>query len=274
MECMNCGKQLTRKQERDVKRHKSTKWYCSRNCAGKANTLHFEKMYCIRCGKELTRKQKHNAKRNKRVKCYCSRKCYYESIKGVPLSEEWCKNISIAQTGKKRLKIYYEKLYCMFCGKELTEKQEQRIRYCKGTKWYCSCKCFYEARKGTFFSKEHCRKMRIATLKNIANNNGAVAGYNKKACELFEWLDELMETDGIYATHPQELQVIGYSLDYINHDKKLIIEYDEKYHNNQIEKDAIRQQRIQKHFPEYIFIRFKEEELSILMNHLDYVRTL
>lgn len=95
--------------------------------------------------------------------------------------------------------------------------------------------------------------------------------YNQKACEYFKQFDEINNTFGQYATSGGELRVLGYWLDYINHDKKLIIEWDEKHHyiNDKLkEKDIERQKEIENHFPDYTFIRIRESKYIPEVLHL------
>ncbi|MFH1603245.1 MAG: DUF559 domain-containing protein [Pseudomonadota bacterium] len=89
--------------------------------------------------------------------------------------------------------------------------------------------------------------------------------YNRRACDWFRRFDETNQTQGQYATNGGEYQIaeLGYFLDYINHEKRLIIEWDEEYHyrNGQLrEKDVRRQKEIEEQFPEYTFIRIRESE--------------
>ena len=95
--------------------------------------------------------------------------------------------------------------------------------------------------------------------------------YNERACKYFKQFDEINNTEGQYATNGGELCVLGYWLDYINHSKKIIIEWDEEAHyvNGKLkEKDIIKQKEIEKHFPDYIFIRIREAEYIPKVNEL------
>lgn len=108
-------------------------------------------------------------------------------------------------------------------------------------------------------------KKRLATCKNIKMNNGKFPGYNKQAIPIFQEFDIINNTRGIYATNPYEFQILGYSLDYINFELKIIIEVDEKQHFNKdgtyIDDDIKRQKEIHEKFPDFKFLRFKEEEI-------------
>jgi very-short-patch-repair endonuclease len=59
---------------------------------------------------------------------------------------------------------------------------------------------------------------------------------------------------------------LGYWLDYINFDLKVIIEWDEKRHydasGNLKERDIRRQEEIQEYFPDFLFLRIREEKFQ------------
>ena len=87
--------------------------------------------------------------------------------------------------------------------------------------------------------------------------NGFQPNYNHKACNWLEIFDKTNNTKGKYATNGGEffIESLGYFLDYINHDLKIIMEWDEEHHfdanGNLAERDLIRQQTIEKLFPDY-----------------------
>ena len=90
-------------------------------------------------------------------------------------------------------------------------------------------------------------------------------GYVSLKKKLGEWILRIMSDD-----KSTDTQVKLSVTDYINHDLKLIIEYDEKYHERQKEKDIKRQEEIEKHLSDYKFYRIKEshltEDLNLLMD--------
>ena len=95
--------------------------------------------------------------------------------------------------------------------------------------------------------------------------------YNSTACEYFDWLDlHIFESSGQYATNGGEYHIkeLGYWLDYINTDLKVIIEWDEESHykNDELsDKDKIRQKEIESVFSDYDFIRIRESQLNYFM---------
>jgi hypothetical protein len=111
-------------------------------------------------------------------------------------------------------------------------------------------------------------KNRIHHLNRIQNTlslgDQLTPNYNTNGCNYFKKFDEENNTSGKHAMNGGELHVkeLGYFLDYINYDLKIIIEWDEKRHydvyGNLKQQDVIRQQKIQEVFPEYKFIRIKE----------------
>ena len=113
------------------------------------------------------------------------------------------------------------------------------------------------------------RRVRTQALRRIeqslAEDGQICPAYNRQACEFFRRFDEANDTDGQYATNGGEYRVegLGYFLDYINHDLKLIIEWDEEahYRNGKLrQKDVRRQKEIQEQFPGYTFIRIREKQ--------------
>ena len=152
-------------------------------------------------------------------------------------------------------------------GREWSEESKQRM-----SKASEGCYHTEETRKRISKSMkilknrpEEKRKTREFILdrisKSMQNGEQIAPFYNEKACEWFKEFDEINKTKGQYATDGGELCVLGYWLDYINHEKKLIIEWDEEYHyvNGKLrKKDVIRQKEIEQHFPGYTLIRIRE----------------
>lgn len=108
-------------------------------------------------------------------------------------------------------------------------------------------------------------KARISAIKRIERNNGyCYPNYNPKACDYFELFDAQHNTKGHFAMFGDgeyQIKELGYFVDYLNEDLKLIIEWDEKHHfENGVlrNKDVQRQKEIQKHYPDYEFFRIKE----------------
>lgn len=114
-------------------------------------------------------------------------------------------------------------------------------------------------------------KMRQAAVKRVLLNNGIAPSYNMKTVELFKKFDSANNTIGQYATAPNEFYIkeLGYWVDYINFDLKLIIEVDEKHHftkdGNLKERDVQRQKEIQEQFPDFKFLRFKDTEMHKIL---------
>jgi hypothetical protein len=113
------------------------------------------------------------------------------------------------------------------------------------------------------------RRLRRQALERIERQYGEGAQifpfYNSRACDWFRQFDEANQTQGQYATNGGEclIEDRGYFLDYINHEKRLIIEWDEEYHykgGRLRERDVLRQKEIEKCFPGYVFIRIREAQ--------------
>jgi hypothetical protein len=169
--------------------------------------------------------------------------------------------------------------------KERSEKTKGKPSHALGKHWKQSDETklkHQEAAMGYKFTKEqiqHCRdshignhqsektknKQRLSHIKRIELNYGICwPSYNKKACEYFKKFDEDHNTKGHYAMYgggEHQVKELGYFLDYINFEKKLIIEWDEKHHfdekGNLKEKDIQRQKEIQEYYPDFEFKRIK-----------------
>lgn len=114
------------------------------------------------------------------------------------------------------------------------------------------------------------KKMRVKCVErmqnSLKNGNQISPNWNPKACDYFEQFDGENNTRDLHARNGGEFYIkeLGYWVDYINHDLKLIMEYDEKYHlrKKQKEKDERRQSEIENVYPNYKFIRIKEHEIQ------------
>lgn len=159
--------------------------------------------------------------------------------------------------------------FCINCGKKLEGKQQK----------FCSnhCKNIVISREREW-THEMKRKLRISTMKWVSEkrNNGlqVVPGWNPKACDLFEKFDKINNTLGHHARNGGEYYIkeLGYWVDYINHDLKLIIEYDESHHERQKEKDKYRQQEIESFYKDYKFVRIKDTDLIDPKDLMDLIQ--
>ena len=84
--------------------------------------------------------------------------------------------------------------------------------------------------------------------------------YNDKACEYFKEFDKMTGGNGKYAVYgggEYHVKELGYFLDYIDFNKKIIIEWDEKYHfrPENIKKHERRDREIKLFFNNYLIIR-------------------
>ncbi len=121
-------------------------------------------------------------------------------------------------------------------------------------------------KKGHLPSEETKRKMRIAHVAHIKKNYGiAFPAYNLKACQCFLDMDNENGTHGRYAVFGEGevyVEELGYWLDYINYETKIIIEWYESYHFKKDgtlrRKDIVREMAIRAHFPDYIFMAIRQ----------------
>ena len=145
----------------------------------------------------------------------------------------------------------------------------------------CLCGCGIPVNSGARFinrhNKRNCivseetrRKQRLAAIKRvekrITNGEQVHPSYNERACGFFEQFDRDLYTNGQYATNGGEFYVkeLCYWLDYINFDLRLIIEWDEEFHyvdGSLRPRDVRRQKEIQGCFPDFKFVRLRENKL-------------
>lgn len=131
---------------------------------------------------------------------------------------------------------------------------------------------FYGLEKAT---KEKLKRKESRFL-SVLLNDGKWPNYNKNSIPIFKEFKRINNLKNCYfATEPHEwyIKELCYTLDFIDFDLKLIIEIDEKHHfdkstGNLKEKDIIRQKEIQEFFPDFKFLRFKEEEMEKILNIL------
>jgi hypothetical protein len=100
---------------------------------------------------------------------------------------------------------------------------------------------------------------------------GICPSFNLNSCEWFEKFDKENKTVGKYGTNGGEhyIEELGYWVDYINFEKKLIIEWDETthyYHDQLKEKDKIRQIEIEKIYPDFKFVRIRTDRYGKIIN--------
>lgn len=226
--------------------------------------------HCKYCGKEAENK-------------FCNKDCYYAYLKDPTKNPMYGKKHS-EKTKKKqsssKAKIYTK--FCVVCGKGLQARQ----------KYYCCQECRSKGMAGSnnhFFGKHHKttsiasnkvkhtgkspsretrRKMRRSAIEYRKSlNPGWHPSYNKKACDFFRKFDSVNNTSGQHAENGGEYLIdeLGYYLDYINFDKKLIIEFDERRHyagGELKEADKIREEEIKACFPDFEFKRIHEKEAN------------
>lgn len=245
--CNYCGKKI---KVHICKLRRNNNFYCNNNCYKKWKISNRKEIECCICGE-------------KRILPSCR-------IKSNVTGQFYCNSC------RKKERI---KLKCDYCGK----KFERRYSKIKDNKHYlCSNKCANKWKsanligkgipnsniKGIKRSPETKRKIRIAYLKRkqeqLAENGQFYPHYNSKACKFFKHFDEVLNTQGQYATNGGEYYIkgLGYWVDYINSDMKIIIEWDEESHykNGELkEKDARREREIKEALPDYDIFRIREK---------------
>jgi hypothetical protein len=155
-------------------------------------------------------------------------------------------NMSKAQTGRKH-----------------SEQTRQKMRG-KNNGMFGSCRV---GEQNPFYGKTHDeetrKKMRIAALNRIQKNGGG-ANIGKKETEYFFSLEQNTGWNGIF--HGKNgtqyvISTLGYSLDYYEPIKNIVVEYDEARHyvgGKLKEKDIIRMNNIKSHL-NCQFFRYNEK---------------
>ena len=107
-------------------------------------------------------------------------------------------------------------------------------------------------KKGNTISKKGKRNMRLGAIKRIENtklNGGQMKpNYNPNSISILEQKSKELEIyDLQHAENGGEFYIkeLGYWVDGYSKEKNVVIEYYEKYHDKQTEKDLIRQKEIQ-----------------------------
>ena len=221
-------------------------------------------------------------------KKYCTPTCYFKSLigkssgkKGKKLSEEIKEKISKTlkekykngslihnMLNKNHTNKTKQKISKTLIGRKLSEETKKKMsKIFKGRKFSTEWrKNLSKSKKGKNLNKKHSketkRKMRLSAIKRIEKNNGKMfPHFNKNSIFYFKKFDKENNTKGFYGKNEYQIKELGYWLDYINFDLKLIIEWDEKahYNINGNLKDIQRQKEIQKYFSNFKFIRINEE---------------
>ena len=108
-------------------------------------------------------------------------------------------------------------------------------------------------------SDETKRKMRISAIEYLKRTTGCSPRYNKDACKFFDYINSIFNLNGKHGENCGEYYVkeLGYWLDYIDFDAKLIIENNERKHYNigrRNNKTELKEREIRKYFNDYEFV--------------------
>jgi hypothetical protein len=150
---------------------------------------------------------------------------------------------------------------CVDCGKELVYKCKYNLD--KAIRKNTACKRCTVIRNSKIrkpFDREHLSKVRKNYLNILRERKGQLTpNYNFRACEVFEQINKELGWNGQHAENGGEKFVDGYWVDYYEPTQNIVIEFDEKHHEYQLEKDILRQNDIIKVL-DCKFIRIKESD--------------
>jgi hypothetical protein len=113
-----------------------------------------------------------------------------------------------------------------------TEKWQQSVR---------------KSNKTRIISNETRQKMRLSAINRMNERYGQVSpNYNLVACQLFEDINRELGWNGQHAENGGEffIKELGYWVDYYEPNRNIVIEFDERHHIRQQEKDKQREQQI------------------------------
>jgi len=265
MRCECCSKEILTKDKGANKNHRFK--FCNSVCykAFRKNSKKAKHENCLICGKKLD--DKHNK--------FCSQKCYYRRVKLLKLEDRFCANCG-------RL---LERQQDKFCSKDCIHASRIGIRptnadqpvsistrnkMSKIRKNKPRPKSFIEKMTGRKNDDNTLKLMRISAKNRLDVKLGKNwhPNFNVEACEYFKKFDQEHNTKGQYALYgggEYYIDELGYWLDYINREKKLIIEVYENHHYHAgllKDKDIKREEEIKCLFTDYKFVGINEDNLG------------
>lgn len=229
--CPKCNKEIYYKRQGDLYQGNKNNTICKQCVAD--NRIHYKpKIYerkCPNCKCVIKHSNLKFKIRAEILKTKC-RKC------SSPFKGNKNKKLSNSLNILHNKNISYKN--CKVCDKnmKLTLWEKNRI--------YCSKKCY--------FSDDNINKGKFTP------------SFNKKSCEFFDKLNKDYGWRGVYGTNQGEKKIKKYWVDYYEPKLNIVIEWDEKYHNNlkQNEKDMTRCLEIINYL-KCEFYRINEETLEI-----------
>jgi hypothetical protein len=119
------------------------------------------------------------------------------------------------------------------------------------------------------------RERRLEDLDSKFPTGWTAPNYNKKACELFEEINQVMGWNGQHAERGGEVRMLGYFLDYYEPTRNVVIEYDEPRHEipSVKAKDSLKQKEITE-LLNCQFIRIKQTDERSWIDRQEEIITL
>lgn len=127
----------------------------------------------------------------------------------------------------------------------------------------------------TYHNYEAYRKAKVLNYGCKCSKRG-LPNYNPVACKMFEKINKTLNWNGKYAENGGEYYIkeLGYFVDYYDSCNNLIIEYDEKYHKYQMNKDKERQRQIIKYLNCKFYRISYNDTLEFTINNLKKLMNL
>ena len=243
------------------------KYYCSIKCRGidnrnldkrKGKLLsgieNIDYMKCQICGKKLrqihfrhldthniTFQEYKNKFPNAPVVCSEYSQLTADGNSNREVTEETCEKISNANKGR------FAGYKNPSCRKDVKDKIRKSLLK------------FYQTDEG----KLNRLNKREAVIERIGLT-GSIIGFNKVACEYFDWLNKYNGWNGQHAMNGGEKKVAGYFVDYYESIYNIVIEWDEDNHyfNGKLKKKDIERMNEIKEVLNCDFYRIRERDLT------------
>lgn len=165
---------------------------------------------------------------------FCSESC--SRGRGTKRPEVWKKRIGDSLRGRPLSEQHKKKLSIKFTGFKFSDERNKKIS---------------ESLKGRTFSDEHRKHLRLATLKHLqkVKHQQIYPRFNADACRK---IDEYGREHGYKFQHALNggefyIKELGYWVDGYDKEKNVVVEFYEKQHKRQTERDTRRKQEIIEH---------------------------
>lgn len=208
------------------------------------------KKYCKTCGTKLAKKNKSG---------YCKDHCHKfrrNRRETIERNKKAMKGVGNPMFGKRHPVSTIEKMLSNQWDRSGNKNPMSGRHHNKSARAKIS-----KARTGNPSIAKHSdetkRKMRKSAIEYLKNTHGSgwMPRYNKFACKFFDYINKELDLNGQHGENGGEyfVEELGYWLDYIDFDNKIIIENNERkhYQPTRIEKTLTKERELKNYFPDY-----------------------